>query len=157
MQTISAVQFAGDIFIYFFEMIFFINRCHNGNPTGSRVVQYITKILILYVCMFPKYSQNSTRQRKNFQPTLLTILLRGAVSSFVQIGQRKKILKNQFPIQSSTLRENLINANNLSGIVRWSYLFFIFWNDFLINRCHNGNPTGSRVVQLNKQMRNKHI
>ena len=47
---------------------------------------------------------------------------------FLQIGQRKNYLKNQFPIQSSTLREYLINANNLSGIVRWSYLFFfLIW------------------------------
>ena len=38
----------------------------------------------------------------------------------------EKIIKNQFPIQSSTLWENLINANNVSGIVRWSYLFFLF-------------------------------
>ena len=36
----------------------------------------------------------------------------------------KKLLKNQFPIESSTLQWNLINAKNLSGIVRWSYLFF---------------------------------
>ena len=57
----------------------------------------------LYVCMFPKYCQNSTRWRKNFWATLLTIRLRCAVSSFIQIGQRKKLLKNQFPIQSSTL------------------------------------------------------
>ena len=35
----------------------------------------------------------------------------------------EKIIKNIFPIQSSTLRENLINANNHSGIVCWSYLF----------------------------------
>ena len=33
-------------------MMFFINRCHNGNPTGSGIVQYITKTLILYVCMY---------------------------------------------------------------------------------------------------------
>ena len=38
----------------------------------------------------------------------------------------KNYLKNQFPNQSSTLREYLINVNNLSGIVRWSYLFFFF-------------------------------
>ena len=78
----------------------------------------------MYVCMFLKYSQNGTGSRKNFRATLLTILLPCAVSSFVQIGRRKKLLKNQFLIQSSTLRENLINANNLSGIVRWSYRFY---------------------------------
>ena len=43
----------------------------------------------------------------------------------------KKILKNQFPIRSSTLREYLINANNLSGIVRWSYLVCFFEMMFL--------------------------
>ena len=101
----------------------------------------------MYVCMFPKYSQNSTRQRKNVRATLLTILLRCAISSFFQIGQRKKLLKNQFPIQSSTLRENLINANNLSGIVCWSYLFFFLEMIFFINCYNNGNPTGSRVIQ----------
>ena len=39
--------------------------------------------------MFPQYSQHGTRQRKNFRATLLTIRLRCAVSSFVQIGQQK--------------------------------------------------------------------
>ena len=47
-------------------------------------------------------------------------------------------LNNQFLIQSSTLREYLINAKNLSGIVRWSYLFFFLEMIFFINRCHNG-------------------
>ena len=42
----------------------------------------------------------------------------------------KKNYKKQFLIQSSTLQENLINANNLSGIVHWSYLVFFSWNDF---------------------------
>ena len=37
----------------------------------------------------------------------------------------KKLLKNQFPIQSSTLRQNLTNADNLTGIVCWSYLIFV--------------------------------
>ena len=47
-------------------------------------------------------------------------------------GNEKNYLKNQFPIQSSPLRENLINANNLSGIVRWSYLFIFFLKLFIL-------------------------
>ena len=101
---------------------------------------YITKTLILYVCS--ENTAKTVHDSANICVTLLTIRLRCAVSSFVQIGQRKKLLKNQFPIQSSTLQENLINANNLSGVVRWSYLcFFLEMIFFFINRCHNGNPT----------------
>uniref|UniRef100_A0A8C4PVY4 Versican a n=1 Tax=Eptatretus burgeri TaxID=7764 RepID=A0A8C4PVY4_EPTBU len=40
-------------------------------------------------------------------------------------GHKKKLLKNQFLIQSSSLLENLINANNLSGIVT-AGIFYIF-------------------------------
>ena len=95
----------------------------------------------MYVC-----SQNTGKTVHDstiiFRATLLTILLRCAVSSFVQIGQQKILLKNQFPIQSSSLRENLINANNLSGIVRWSYLFFfeiIFSSTTVTTGTHRGH------------------
>jgi len=32
---------------FFFEMIFFINRCHNGNPAVSRVIELRLKLTIL--------------------------------------------------------------------------------------------------------------
>ena len=57
-------------------------------------------------------------------------------------GNEKKLLKNQFPIQSSTLQENLINANNLSGIVRWSYLFFFLEMIFFYQPLSQREPNG---------------
>ena len=111
-------------FLFFLEMIFCMNCCHNGNPTGSWVVQYIPKTLILYVCMYvPEIQPKRYTIAQKFQCHLTHHSPAVCSIKFRSNWETKKLLKNQFPIQSSTLREYLINANNLSGIVRWSYLF----------------------------------
>ena len=112
---------------------------------------YITKTLILYVCMYVCMyvcSRNAAKTVHDSANFLGPPYSPFSCSVQYQVSFKSgKDLKNQFPIQSSTLREYLINANNLSGIIRWSYLlFFCLEIIFFINRCHNGNPTGSRVI-----------
>ena len=79
---------------------------------------YITKTLILYICMY--VCSRNTAKTAPYSTFSCGVQYQVSFKS----DNEKNILKNQFPIQSSPLREYSINANNLSSIVRWSYLFF---------------------------------
>ena len=77
-----------------------------------------------------------------FSPLFFFLHIDAQYQVSLKSGNKKNILKNQFPIQSNTLQENLINANNLSGIVSWSYLYLFFFNDFFYQPLSQREPNG---------------
>jgi len=93
---------------------------------------YITTTFIMYVCS--RNTAKTVHDRAKILGPPYSSFTCGVQYQVSLKSGNEKIIKNQFPIQSSTVQENLINANNLSGIVRWSYLFFFsFFEIFFLS------------------------
>ena len=106
---------------------------------------YIYLYIHTYICI-NVCSQNTAKtvhdSTKNFGPPYSPFSCGVQYQVSFKSGNEKNYLKNQFPIQSSTLREYLINANKLSGIIRWSHLFLFFEMIFFHQPLSQREPNG---------------